>query len=57
MKANYSKENLEKIVKGSYSISDVARALELVPKGSTFKTIKKYIEKYKLDTSHFTGPL
>lgn len=57
MKANYSKENLEKIIKGSYSISDVARALELVPKGSTFKTIKKYIEKYKLDTSHFTGPL
>lgn len=55
MKANYSKENLESIVKDSYSIAEVARKLGLVDKGSTFKTIKKYITKYNLDTSHFTG--
>lgn len=55
MKTNYSKENLEKIVKESYSLSDVIRALGLVPKGSNFSNIKKYIEKYKINTDHFIG--
>ena len=55
MKANYSKENLIKIVKNSYSISDVARNLGLIPMGSNFITIRKYIDLYELDTNHFTG--
>lgn len=57
MKEKYKKENLEKHVKDSFSISEVARKLGLAAKGSNFKTIKKYIDKYQLDTSHFTGQL
>ena len=55
MKADYSKENLEQIVKDSYSVCEVARKLGLKDKGSTLKTIKKYISIYGIDTSHFTG--
>ena len=57
MKEYYKQEFLEEIVKKSYSISDVARHLGLVTKGSNFKTIRKYIDKYNIDTSHFTGML
>ncbi len=56
MKADYSKENLEKIVKDSNSVCEVARKLGLKDKGSTLKTIKKYISMYGIDSSHFTGP-
>lgn len=55
MKANYNKENLIEIVKNSYSISDVARILGLKPMGSNFNTIRKYIDLYNIDISHFTG--
>lgn len=55
MKADYSKENLKKIVKESFSLAEVARKLGLKEKGSYTVTIKKYISKYQLDTSHFTG--
>lgn len=55
MKADYSKENLEQIVKDSVSVREVARKLGLKDKGSTLKTIKKYISLYGIDSSHFTG--
>lgn len=55
MRANYNKENLIEIVKNSYSISDVARGLGLKPMGSNFNTIRKYINLYNIDISHFTG--
>ena len=55
MRANYNKENLIEIVKNSYSISDVARSLGLKPMGSNFNTIRKYIDLYNIDISHFTG--
>lgn len=55
MKADYSKENLEQIVKDSYSVSEVARKLGLKDKGGTLETIKKYISIYGIDSSHFTG--
>ena len=55
MKDYYKKENLEKIVKESYSIAEVIRKIGLVDKGTTFNTIKKYISLYELDTSHFRG--
>lgn len=55
MKHIYKKEFLSEQVKLSSSIAEVARRLNLRDKGSNFKTIKKYIDLYELDTSHFTG--
>ena len=55
MKHIYEKEFLSEQVKLSSSIAEVARRLKLRDKGSNFKTIKKYIDLYGLDVSHFTG--
>lgn len=55
MKHIYKKEFLAEQVKLSSSIAEVARRLKLRDKGSNFRTIKKYIDLYELDTSHFTG--
>lgn len=55
MKADYSKENLEPIVKESYSFAEVIRKLGLQPVGSTFKTVKKYISFYNINVDHFSG--
>jgi len=52
-----TKEQLEEIVKESYSISECLRKLELRPVGGNFKTMKKYFKNFDLDTSHFTGQL
>ena len=54
MRKKYSKEEFAKIVKESYSFAEVKRKIGLKSTGSN-DTVKKYIEKYNLDTSHFTG--
>jgi len=51
----YEKDNLEKIVKESFSIADVCRKLDIRPVGGNYKTIKKYVKLYNIDKSHFTG--
>lgn len=51
----YSKEQIQQAVGKSKSIADVCKALGLVAKGSNYETIKKYINLYSLDVSHFTG--
>lgn len=48
----YDEDNFKKIVKSSYSYSEVARKLE-IKSGDNINTIKKYIDLYKLDISHF----
>ena len=55
MKEYYKKENLEKIVKESFSLSEVLRKIGLADKGSNFATLSKYINLYDIDTTHFTG--
>lgn len=55
MKERYEKESFSKIVSESYSIAEVGRKLGLRQAGGTYSTIAKYIKKYELDTSHFTG--
>lgn len=55
MKEYYKKDFLEKIVSECYSYAEILRSIGLSDKGSNFKTIKKYCEEYKLDTSHFSG--
>ena len=54
-KSNYEKDHLEQIVKESLSTADVCRKLNMRAVGGNYKTIKKYITLYNIDTSHFTG--
>ena len=46
-----NKQELEQIVKNSFSYADVCRALEVPPRGSYYTTVKKLIKD--LDISHF----
>lgn len=52
----YTKELLEPIVLKSKTITEVLNALGLAPKGGNFNTLKQKIDKFGLDSSHFTGP-
>jgi hypothetical protein len=47
------KEKLENIVKLSYSFTDTLKKLGKRAAGGNFKTLRKYIEKYQIDVSHF----
>lgn len=51
----YIKEVLEITVKESLSISDICKKMNIKPVGGNYKTIKKYINLYGIDKSHFTG--
>lgn len=54
VKEKYSKENFEKIIKESTTFKEVAKKLDILyESGYNYKTIKKYIKLYNLDTSHF----
>lgn len=55
MKVRYLKENFAPAVAESYSLSEVCRKIGLRDVGSNFETVKKYIELYQLDTTHFRG--
>ena len=49
----YEKENLEKIIKESFSYNSVLKKLGLSPKTGNYDTLKKYIKLYRIDISHF----
>ena len=55
MKEYYQKDKLEQIVSESYSFAEALRKIGLRDVGSNFKKIKKYVEEYNIDTSHFRG--
>lgn len=48
-------EQLEKIVKESYSIRSVLIKLGLIPAGGNYDAVKRIISENKIDVSHFTG--
>lgn len=50
----FNREELENIVKESESYAGVMRALN-ISGGGNHKTVKKAIEEFGIDTSHFTG--
>lgn len=54
-KAKYSIQDVKHAVESNVSIAGVLRALDLKPIGGNYRTIKRLIEKYGIDTSHFTG--
>ena len=51
----WTKEQLEEAIRNSLSIAGVCRELGVKPVGGNYKTIHFYIQKWELDTSHFTG--
>lgn len=54
-KVNYSKELLEEKIKGCYSFAELCRRLGLKPEGSNPKTVRKKLEEFGVNYSHFTG--
>lgn len=52
-KKKYLKENFEVIVKKSRSLKEVLENLEILCRGGSYATVKKYIKLYDIDTSHF----
>lgn len=50
-----NEEVLKEIVKDCLSISEMCRKLNIRPVGGNYKTMKKYINLYNIDISHFTG--
>jgi hypothetical protein len=55
IKKIYLKENLELVVMNSNGIGDVLDRMNLRKAGGNYAVIRKYITKYKLDTSHFVS--
>ena len=53
----YSKEWLEELCKDSYSLAEVLRKAGRKQAGGNQATLKKKIEEFNIDISHFTGQL
>lgn len=51
----YSVDDLKNAVKNSRSIAQVLDKLGIVPAGGNYQTVKRRIEKYSIDISHFGG--
>lgn len=54
-KVKYTRELLEEAVKNCYSFAELCRRLGLCPEGSNPKTLRKKMDEFKVDYSHFTG--
>ena len=52
---DFTKDEIEQIVKDSTSLSEVARRLNYHSRGMILYTIKNYMIKNNIDFSHFTG--
>jgi hypothetical protein len=51
----YTKEQLKKAVKDSFSLAQTLKTLGLVPCGGNYLVLKRAVAYFNLDTSHFTG--
>lgn len=51
----YTKEIMEKACINAKSIAQVCRNLGLKPAGGNYRTVKLNLEKFGIDTEHFTG--
>lgn len=54
-RVKYTKELLEENVKNCFSFAELCRRLGLKPEGSNPKTLKKKLNEFNVDYSHFTG--
>ena len=55
MSQKRTKEEFEEAAKQSHSIAGMCRKLDLKPCGGNYRLMYNAIEKFALDTSHFTG--
>lgn len=55
MKYRFNKEEFKLIVSKCFSIAQVCRELNIRPVGGNYKTIKRKLLKFEIDTTHFTG--
>lgn len=55
MSQKRTKEEFEEAAKQSHSIAEMCRKLDLKPCGGNYRLMHNAIEKFVLDTSHFTG--
>ena len=55
IRIKYTKELLEGNVKDCYSFAELCRRLGLKPEGSNPKTLRKKMNEFGVDYSHFTG--
>ncbi len=51
----WSKENLESVVKDSFSVRQVLSKLGLRPAGGNYQQFQYYVNLYEISTNHFTG--
>ena len=55
MKYKVNKEELEILVKNSFSKSEVLRKMNLRPVGGNYKSLDLRLKKWEIDIKHFTG--
>ena len=55
MRIKYTKELLEENVKDCYSFSELCKRLGLKHRGSNPKTLRRKLNEYNIDYSHFIG--
>ncbi|MDH5485820.1 MAG: HNH endonuclease [Gammaproteobacteria bacterium] len=51
----YSEEQLRTAIKNSFSLRQVLLTLDVAPYGGNYDVVKKAINHFELDTSHFSG--
>jgi Zn finger protein HypA/HybF involved in hydrogenase expression len=51
----WTEDQFREAVAGSESLAQVVKALGLALAGGSYNTVKRYIEVWELDVSHFTG--
>lgn len=51
----YTEEDFRKAVQENYSMASVIRAIGLIPSGANYRTVRALVEKFELDTTHWTG--
>ncbi|MDO8505962.1 MAG: HNH endonuclease signature motif containing protein [bacterium] len=54
-KRKWTVEQLKIAARKVYSVRQVIKALGLIPAGGNYAQIKKYIDQYRIDISHFKG--
>ena len=54
-KLKYSKDELLPVFARNATLAGVLRDLDLRPVGGNYMTIKRYVQRYSIDISHFVG--
>lgn len=56
-KEKYSKERFEKVISESFSIKEALCKMGLRAAGGNYKVFHRYVELYKIDTTHFADKI